>query len=130
MTRTGDADAIKTLVLALRYPHRASYYDDWADAFAAAPFFATTFLNVLDLSPSRLTSELGEHDLVVLLHNCTADTTDDLERLASLEKDLRFNDKESLIVSSGETGLVLVPVTVLPDSNCRRPRRANQSRES
>ena len=82
MTRTRDADAIKTLVLALRYPHRASYYDDWADAFAAAPFFATKFLNVLDLSPSRLTSELGEHDIVVLLHSCTADTTDDLERLA------------------------------------------------
>jgi hypothetical protein len=69
------------LVLALRYPHRASYYDDWADAFAASPFFQTTSLNVLDLSPSRLTRELGEHDLVVLLHNCTADTTDDLERL-------------------------------------------------
>ncbi|WP_244500192.1 hypothetical protein [Methyloceanibacter superfactus] len=74
-------DAIKTLVLALRYPHRASYYDDWADAFSAAPFFQTTSLNVLDLSPSRLARELDEHDLVVLLHNCTADTTEDLERL-------------------------------------------------
>jgi glycosyl transferase family 1 len=74
-------DAIKTLVLALHYPHRASYYDDWADAFSAAPFFQTTPLNVLDLSPSRLARELDEHDLVVLLHNCTADTTDDLERL-------------------------------------------------
>ena len=79
---TATRDTIKTLVLALHYPHRASYYDDWADAFAAAPFFETTSLNVLDLSPSRLTQELGEHDLVVLLHNCTADTTDDLERLA------------------------------------------------
>jgi len=78
---TATRDTIKTLVLALRYPHRASYYDDWADAFAAAPFFEATSLNVLDLSPSRLALELAEHDLVVLLHNCTADTTDDLERL-------------------------------------------------
>ena len=78
---TATRDALKTLVLALRYPHRASYYDDWADAFGASPFFDTTLRNVLDLSPARLTRELAEHDLVVLLHNCTADTTDDLERL-------------------------------------------------
>jgi hypothetical protein len=65
-----------------RYPHRASYYDDWADAFAAAPFFDSSFLKVLNCSPAQLKREIDEHDLVVALHSCTADTTDDLERLA------------------------------------------------
>ncbi len=82
MTDSQHPSTIKTLVLAHRYPHRASYFDDWADAFATAPFFAASFLNILELSPKQLERALGEHDLAVLLHSCTGDTTDYLEKLA------------------------------------------------
>ena len=75
--------SLRTLVLEARYPNRTSYYDDWADAFDAAPYFETTRANVISLTLSTLEKEIDEHDLVILLHSCTADTVVWVEQLAS-----------------------------------------------
>lgn len=74
--------SIRTLVLSLAYPNRASYYIDWQDAFDAALWFSATHRNILTLTARRLQHAIEEFDLVVLLHSCTADTTEDLRRLA------------------------------------------------
>jgi hypothetical protein len=66
--------SLRTLVIAARYPHRASYYDDWADAFDEVDCFRATQINILGLKSAVLARELERHDLVVLLHSCTADT--------------------------------------------------------
>ncbi len=77
--------AIRTLVLYAQYTTRLSYYDDWLEAFAAAPQFATTALNICagDIA-TRLKRELAEAELVVLLHSTNGDTTIYLEPIAPL----------------------------------------------
>ena len=80
---------IKALVLGLRYPHRASYYDDWSDAFAASPFFTSRELNILGCRASQLRREIDDCDVVVALHSCSGDTTEDLERLAPVLSERR-----------------------------------------
>jgi len=75
-------ERLSTLVLALVYPHRASYYTDWQQAFLDSPVFETTLLNVARLSGRQLERELARVELVVLLHSCTADSISDLSRLA------------------------------------------------
>ncbi|HEV2548619.1 MAG TPA: glycosyltransferase [Stellaceae bacterium] len=66
---------MKTLVLTLEYPSRASYYDDWRDAFLHSPLFDATVRNIFHRGERReLPGEIGAYDVVVLLHSCTADT--------------------------------------------------------
>lgn len=76
-------DKIKTLVLTLRYPHRVSYYDDWAEAFSNAPCFDTDSRNLIGLGEKELARLLRNYELVVLLHACTGDSVSDLSRVAS-----------------------------------------------
>lgn len=73
---------MRTLVLALDYPTRASYYDDWKDAFVRSSIFRTTVRNILQGSTRRqIAREIGSYDLVVTLHSCTADTLDYAEAI-------------------------------------------------
>jgi hypothetical protein len=66
---------IKTLVLTVEYPSRASYYDDWRDAFSASPHFDVTVTNVFHAGErSRVRRGIGDYDLIVALHACTADS--------------------------------------------------------
>jgi hypothetical protein len=68
---------VKTLVLALEYPTRSSYYDDWRDAFAQSRLFDVTLRNILLKSARKqIAREIGDYELIVVLHSCTADTLD------------------------------------------------------
>jgi Glycosyl transferases group 1 len=66
---------LKTLLLTLGYPSRASYYDDWRDAFIAAPQFDVTVRNIFDRAVrAEIERSIGDYELTVLLHACTADS--------------------------------------------------------
>lgn len=81
---------MRTLVLTLEYPTRSSYYDDWRDAFAQSPLFDATLANILQKSARRqIAREIGDYELVVLLHSCTADTMDYAADLAPALQDRR-----------------------------------------
>jgi spore maturation protein CgeB len=68
---------VRTLVLTLEYPTRASYYEDWRDAFRSSKIFDVTVRNVLRKSARRqIAREIGTYELVVVLHSCSADTLD------------------------------------------------------
>ncbi|RME97327.1 MAG: hypothetical protein D6773_15960, partial [Alphaproteobacteria bacterium] len=75
---TSPRDPLRTLLLALVYPHRAAYYDDWLDSFHQSPAFDATTANLLELAPADLARSLDEHDLVILHHSCLADTIGEL----------------------------------------------------
>jgi hypothetical protein len=75
-------DRLKTLVLALVYPHRASYYDDWRDAFFASPRFDCSLANLLSLTPGDLARQAERCDVIIMLHSCNSDTLDYLKPLA------------------------------------------------
>jgi hypothetical protein len=73
---------IATVVLTVQYGVRASYYEDWLDAFAAAPGFAATAFNLFRAGERRAAARaVREAELVVALHPCTADTLDFLDPL-------------------------------------------------
>ncbi len=80
---------LRTLVLTLIYPHRAAYYDDWADCLRSSDHFSTEVCNVLGLDAAQLSNKLENCDLVVLLHSCVGDTTKDIERLCNVLHDRR-----------------------------------------
>jgi hypothetical protein len=66
---------LKTLLLTVEYPSRASYYDDWRDAFVAAPQFDVTVRNVFDrVVRAEVQRTIGDYALIVVLHACTADS--------------------------------------------------------
>jgi hypothetical protein len=70
---------VKTLVLTLDYPSRASYYDDWRDAFLGSRLFHATARNIFHRAERRrLGDEIAAYDVIVLLHSCTADTLRDV----------------------------------------------------
>ena len=70
----GD-NRIRTIVLTVRYGVRASYYEDWLDAFEASPLFAATTFNLFSRAERRAAMRaLGDAELVVALHPCSADT--------------------------------------------------------
>ena len=74
--------ALRTLVLVLAYPHTASYYDDWRDAFLHSPHFSCAVENVLSVSLRQLEAKLKNFDAVIVLHSCNSDTLDFVEPLA------------------------------------------------
>ena len=66
---------IRTVVLTVRYGVRASYYEDWLDAFTASPLFAVTAFNCFSRAERRAARRaLIDAELVVALHPCSADT--------------------------------------------------------
>ncbi len=76
--------ALRTLVLTVSYPSRASYYQDWQQAFEAHPAFAAETVNIFRTGARRRVRRIiGDYDLVVLLHSCTADSLLYIEPLAA-----------------------------------------------
>ncbi|GIK98127.1 MAG: hypothetical protein BroJett029_23360 [Alphaproteobacteria bacterium] len=76
---------MRTVVLTVAYPNRASYYEDWRDAFATASEFDSVAVNLLYRNARRrLADLLGSAELIVLLHSCTADTLDYLRPITEL----------------------------------------------
>ena len=73
---TSRSSALRTLVLALAYPNRASYYDDWRDSFQSSPSFDCRVENVLNTSPHLLARLVDEFDVIIMLHSCNSDTLD------------------------------------------------------
>ncbi len=66
---------IRTVVLTLRYGVRASYYEDWLEAFETSPHFLVTSFNLFRRSERRAAiAAVRDAELVVALHACTADT--------------------------------------------------------
>jgi hypothetical protein len=66
---------IRTIVLTVRYGVRASYYEDWLDAFNASPLFAVTAFNLFSRAERRAAKRaVRDAELVVALHPCSADT--------------------------------------------------------
>lgn len=76
---------MKTLLLTLEYPSRASYYDDWRDAFMAARQFDVTVRNIFERAArAEVARTIGQYDLIVVLHACTADSLLYAEPLAGV----------------------------------------------
>jgi len=79
-----------TLVLYADYAKSLSYFDDWLEAFRAAPDFAVAAENVCDRGArTRVARRLGEFELIVLLHSTNADTLIYLEPWRGLLKERR-----------------------------------------
>jgi hypothetical protein len=99
---------VRTLVLSLEYPTRSSYYDDWRDAFAQSPLFDVTLRNILQKSTRRqIAREIGDYELVVLLHSCTADT---LEYAADLAPALQARRGRLVSFVGNELNLPWAPL--------------------
>ena len=65
------ANRIRTIVLTVRYGVRASYYEDWLDAFEASPLFAATSFNLFSGAERRAAIRaIGDAELIVALHAC------------------------------------------------------------
>lgn len=73
---------LKTLILALIYPNRVSYYDDWRDAFEQHPGYDCITRNIMTLAPAQLRAEVDEFDAIILLHSCNSDTLEYFAPLA------------------------------------------------
>lgn len=66
---------IRAVILTVRYGVRASYYEDWLDAFAASPHFTVTAFNLFMRGQRRAARRaVRDAELVVALHSCSADT--------------------------------------------------------
>jgi hypothetical protein len=99
---------IRTVVLTVRYGVRASYYEDWLDAFAASPLFSTTSYNLFNRGERRAAMRaLGEAELVVALHACTADT---LEYILPLRQALQARRGRFLMFVGNEYNLPWAPL--------------------
>ena len=71
------------MILNLNYPHRASYYDDWLDAFVQSRHFLCSVENIIGLKAKTLEAKIRDFDAVIILHSCSSDTLQYLEPLAS-----------------------------------------------
>jgi hypothetical protein len=99
---------IRTVVLTVRYGVRASYYEDWLDAFAASPLYSTTSYNLFNRSERRAAMRaLGEAELVVALHSCSADT---LEYILPLRQALQARRGRFLMFVGNEYNLPWAPL--------------------
>ena len=68
----------------MQYGHRASYYDDWVEAYSGMDLFDCQILNLMTIKPEDLSTRIEEYDLVILLHSATGDTLDYLTPLQSV----------------------------------------------
>jgi hypothetical protein len=99
---------IRTVVLTVRYGVRASYYEDWLDAFAASPLFSTTSYNLFNRGERREAMRaIGEAELVIALHSCSADT---LEFLLPLREALKARRGRFLMFVGNEYNLPWAPL--------------------
>jgi hypothetical protein len=99
---------VRTVVLTVRYGVRASYYEDWLDAFAASPLFSTTPFNLFRRDERRAAMRaLGEAELVVALHACSADT---LEFILPLREALKARRGRFLMFVGNEYNLPWAPL--------------------
>lgn len=79
---------MRTLVLTVTYPSRASYYDDWRDAFRTASAFDVETVNIFTADGRRRVEKIvQDFDLIVLLHACTADTLTYIQPLVRVLQD-------------------------------------------
>ena len=103
-----DDSRIRTVVLTVRYGVRASYYDDWRDAFAASPLFAARSFNLFRRDERRA-ARLAVHDaeLVVALHACSADT---LRFIAPLNQALQARRGRFVMLVGNEYNLPWMPL--------------------
>lgn len=84
------AKGIPTLVLFAQYDVRASYYDDWLDAFKQSGIFDCSDLNICRSDAAvRLREAMQRAELIVLLHSCNADHLFYLDPLAPILADRR-----------------------------------------
>ena len=73
---------VGTVVLTVQYDTRSSYYLDWLEAFESSPLFAVTTFNLFRRDERRAAMRaVGEAELVVALHACSADTLDYIKPL-------------------------------------------------
>ncbi|HEX3861623.1 MAG TPA: glycosyltransferase [Stellaceae bacterium] len=73
---------IRAVILTVRYGVRASYYEDWLDAFEASPHFAVTAFNLFSRDERRTARRaVADAELVIALHACSADTLSFIEPL-------------------------------------------------
>ena len=71
---------IRTVLLTVRYAVRSSYYEDWLDAFTASPLFTVTTFNLFRRGErSAAKRAVGDAELVIALHACSADTLEFIE---------------------------------------------------
>jgi hypothetical protein len=81
---------IRAVVLTVRYGVRASYYEDWLDAFKSSPLFAITAFNLFGRAERRAAIRaVRDAELVVALHPCSADTLSFINPLRQALKDRR-----------------------------------------
>lgn len=81
---------IRTAVLTVQYGVRASYYEDWLDAFASSPHFEATAFNLFRFGERRAAMRaVRDAELVVALHPCSADTLRYINPLRQALKDRR-----------------------------------------
>lgn len=79
---------VRTAVLHVDYGSRASYYDDWLEAFCEAPGFRVTPFNLVRRDQRRrLARSIAGFDLVVLLHSVTADSLIYAEKCRAILQD-------------------------------------------
>src|SRR5438876_7477112 len=98
----GD-NRIRAVVLTVRYGVRASYYEDWLDAFEASPLFAVTSFNLFSRAERRAARRaVGAAELVVALHACSADT---LRFIAPLRAALQARRGRFLMLVGNEYNL-------------------------
>ena len=94
---------IRTVVLTVRYGVRASYYEDWLEAFEASPLFAVTTFNLFRRAERRAALRaIEEAELVVALHPCSADT---LEFIMPLREALKARRGRFLMLVGNEYNL-------------------------
>jgi hypothetical protein len=78
---------IRTVVLTLQYATRSSYYLDWVEAFERSPLFAVTTFNLFRRDQRWAAARaLGNSELVVALHSCSADTLEYIKPLSGALK--------------------------------------------
>ena len=98
----GDS-RIGTVVLTVRYSHRASYLLDWEDALLRSPLFAATAFNLFRRSERQAAMRaLQDAELVIALHACSADT---LEFLLPLRAALQARSGRFLMLVGNEYNL-------------------------
>lgn len=98
----GDS-RIATVVLTVRYSHRASYLLDWEDALLRSPLFQATAFNLFRRSERRAAMRaVAAAELVIALHACSADT---LEFLLPLGTALQARRGRFLMLVGNEYNL-------------------------
>jgi hypothetical protein len=92
----------------VRYGVRASYYEDWLDAFAASTHFSTIAFNLFRRDERRAAMRaVGDAELVVALHSCSADT---LQFIAPLRQALQARRGRLLMLVGNEYNLPWAPL--------------------